>query len=336
LALALSAGIGGLAAASPLIPDDPYFAISWHAATMELPQAWSYSRGSVGVVVAVVDTGVIPTEPDLQGRVLPPLSVFGPAGPADEDYRHGTWVASALSMGINNGIGGVGVGQFSILPVQATIGDVTKPEWIADGIRLAADHGARVINVSLHALTYGRIDEAARYARSKGALTFIAAGNDNMEISMPAYDNLIFVSGTDRHDHRWGADPGSTSGSTYGPFVDLSAPAQSIVVADSIDPNLPHHYGLISGTSFAAPLAAGAAALAWSINPNLTADQVESMLYNTALDLGKPGWDKEFGWGRVNAGALAVAAAGTVPEPAALRIIASLALCLLVRRRCRS
>ncbi|MCY2951932.1 MAG: S8 family serine peptidase [Planctomycetota bacterium] len=319
-----------------LIPDDPYYPYAWHAPIIGLPDAWGYSTGSKDVIVAILDTGVISSEPDLAGRVLPALNVTG-SGPTDPTrYRHGTWVASSLAMQINNGIGGTGVGNFSILPINVTAGEATTPEWIAAGIRAAADHGAKVINISLHALTYWQIDNAAAYARSKGALTFVAAGNDNQRNPMDAYDNLIFVAGTNRNDQRWVSSTNSSIGSTYGPYVDLSAPAESIVVADSIDTRLPDGYGVISGTSFAAPLAAGAAALAWSIAPNLTPDQVQAILFDTALkyaDLGDPGWDEQFGWGRINVAAVAAAASATVPEPAALLYLAPAAFALFRRPR---
>ncbi len=326
--------------AGELIPNDPYYPYAWHAPIIGLPEAWSYSTGSSNVIVAVIDTGVIPTEPDLAGRVLPALSSTG-SSPGDPTVvRHGTWVASSLAMQVNNGIGSAGVGNFTILPICATVGtqSATTPEWIAAGIRLAADHGARVINVSLSALTYWQLDDAAAYARSKGALTFVAAGNDNVRDPMSGYDNLIFVGGTNSADQRWVSASKPTVGSTYGPFVDLSAPAENIIVADSIDPRLPDHYGLISGTSFAAPLAAGAAALAWSIAPDLAPDQVEAILFETSLqygDLGAPGWDEEFGWGRINIGAVAAAAFAAVPEPASLVIVVSVAAVLCRRRSVR-
>jgi subtilisin family serine protease len=324
-----------VAIASPLVPDDPFFPYSWHANKIGLPAAWEYSQGSSDVVMAIVDTGVISTEPDLAGRILPALSVTGPVPTGEKRYRHGTWVASAAAMQINNGIGGVGVGNFSILPIQATVGNVSTPEWIASAIRLAADRGARVINVSLQALTYGELDEAAAYARTKGALTFVAAGNSNSRNSMSGYDNLIFVGGTDSNDRRWVDPTHSTVGSTFGPYVDLSAPAVNILVADSVDPLLPEHYGYIAGTSFAAPLAAGAAALAWSINPNLTPEQVQSILFQTSLkygDFGAPGWDEEFGWGRINVAAVAVAANATVPEPTSALVLSCLTFSLFTRR----
>ena len=135
---------------------------------------------------------------------------------------------------------------------------------------------------------------------------------------------MIFVSGTDENDQRW-------TGSSFGNFVDLSAPASNILLAD---PTTIHGYGLNSGTSFAAPLAAGAAALAWSIDPNLTPDQVEQMLYSTAKDLGDPGRDQIYGWGRLDIGAVAEAAyLASVPEPAAWLLLVSAGIVVSLWKR---
>jgi subtilisin family serine protease len=141
------------------------------------------------------------------------------------------------------------------------------------------------------------------------------------------------VGGTDESDARWFAD--SFTGSDVGPFLDLSAPAHHIFVANGTDPSHPYAFG--SGTSFAAPYAASAAALALSINPNLTASQVRNLLFDTAFNPdnphpGAPFWDQDFGWGRVDFGALAAAAA-TVPEPGSLGLLAVGGIMLLRARK---
>ncbi|HEV8291760.1 MAG TPA: S8 family serine peptidase, partial [Tepidisphaeraceae bacterium] len=123
----------------------------------------------------------------------------------------------------------------------------------------------------------------------------------------------------------------NNSGSSWGPFVDLSAPADDILLAD---PTFASGYGLGDGTSFASPLAAGAAAMAWSINPALSVDEVKSILFSTAVDLGESGWDEVYGWGRIDVGAVARAANASVPEPGWISAIGILAL-LMVRTRIR-
>ncbi len=165
------------------------------------------------------------------------------------------------------------------------------------------------------------------------ALVFMAAGNTDGLVNMSQFSNLIFVSGTDQNNQRWNdGQTGNTHGSSYGPYIDLAAPAANpIFVAD---PGSPSGYGVGDGTSFAAPLAAGVAGLIWSINPNLTPDQVKNILYTTADDLGPPGWDETYGYGLVDAGAAVQAALLTVPEPHTITLVAmgAVGLCLLVRR----
>jgi subtilisin family serine protease len=331
-------------AASPVLadfPDDTYYSYQWYSPLIGEPKAWTYSTGSPSVTVAVLDDGVVSYTPDLAGRILPALSAVDGQAPFTDAWLtnttlngglncHGTWVASAVAMGINNGMGGAGVGNFSILPIRIADTDLSASDSsIANGIRMAADNGAKVINISYYASDYSQLDSAAAYARSKGALTFIAAGNTDSYRSIADYSNLIFVSGTDENDQRW--TQGNGVGSSYGSFVDLSAPAHNILLAD---PTTIHGYGLNSGTSFAAPLAAGAAALAWSIDPSLTPDQVEQMLESTAVDLGDPGRDQIYGWGRIDIGAVAEAAyLATVPEPAAWLLLVSAGIVVSLRKR---
>ncbi len=346
----------GASPASAQFPNDYYYSeYQWYSPIIGMPQAWSISTGSPSVVVAVLDTGVISNTLDMAGRILNPLSAVAGQSPFSDSWlsqtyivngvdqyslrRHGTWVASAAAMTINNEIGGAGVGDFSILPIRIANNNLSAGDAsIINGIRMAADNGAKVINISYNAYDYSGLDAAAAYARTKGALTFISAGNTNGYRNIADYSNLIFVSGTDENDQRWSQSVTDANGvttyigSSYGPFVDISAPAHNILLAD---PTLENGYGTSSGTSFATPLVAGAAALAWSIDPNLTPDQVEQMLYSTAVDLGAPGRDQIFGWGRLNVGALAKAAYLAAPEPAAWLMLftAGIAVFLWQRRR---
>jgi len=335
----LLAGAG--ARAAPFIPSAPYYGpYQWYGPVLNLPDAWGFSLGSSQVIVAVLDTGVMADTPDLAGRLLPPLSATG-SGPLDgTTHHHGTWVASVVGMTVSNGIGGAGVGNFSILPITVTDAQGRNtPEWLATGIRMAADAGARVINVSHSTTNYTLLDAAAAYARTQGALVFVAGGNSDACNAMTGYDNLIFVSGTDRKDARWHevvdatTTPPKTIGSSWGPYIDLAAPGDDILIADLL--LAPSGYGIHHGTSFASPLAAGAAAMAWSIMPNLTADQVLDLLYDTAVDLGPVGRDDVFGHGRVDVGAVAAAARALVPEPATLALAAGGLAALVIRRRRR-
>jgi subtilisin family serine protease len=161
----------------------------------------------------------------------------------------------------------------------------------------------------------------------------MGSGNLDTLVGTPDLASVIFVGGTDRIDARWIS--GTGDGSSWGNHVDLVAPADDIIVAD---PTLSTGYGRIDGTSFSTAMASGVAALAWSINPNLTPDDVEGMLLNTAVDIGTPGEDVFFGRGRLDAAAVAAAALATVPEPATvvLMIAAGAGLLLIRWRRAQS
>ncbi len=321
-------------------PNDPYYQqYQWDLRTIGLPDAWNYTTGSSSVTIAILDTGVVSTTADLTGRLLAPLSAVPNQAPFSDGVlsgsvalRHGTYVAGVAAMGVNNGSGGAGVGNFSILPIRITnfaAGNLS--DWIATGIKMAADQGARVINISSSTTDYSALNTAAIYAATKGSLVFIAAGNSDARIDMQMYSDLIFVSGTDENDARW--TDGMGLGSSWGPYVDLSAPAHDILVTD---PGSASGYGVGSGTSFAAPLASGVAGLVWTINPNLSPSQVRSILETTAHDLGSTGWDETFGYGRIDAAAAVQAALATVPEPQTIVLMVLGMFGLIGARRLRS
>ena len=333
LAAAILLLVAGAARAQSF-PDDPYYApYEWYGPLLGLPEAWRHSTGSSDVVVAVLDTGVMAGTPDLAGRLLSPIAADGLPVLDGTTHHHGTWVASTLAMTINNGIGGAGIGNFTVLPVTVTAADGGNVSAnVANGIRKAADAGARVINISHSVWDYSLLDEAAVYARGKGAITFVAAGNSDTYVDLTGYNNLVFVAATDSQDRRWSEvkSDGTRVGSSYGPYVALAAPGDDILAADPYPPTEMDRYARVHGTSFAAPMAAGAAALAWSIKPDLTPDEVLDLLERTAKDLGPLGRDDEFGYGRIDIGAMVAA---LTPEPATLALLASGLAAVVIGRR---
>ena len=166
---------------------------------------------------------------------------------------------------------------------------------MASGIEWAADHGAKVINLSYETLGCpGTIEAAATYAQTKGALTFVSAGNDSQDLSSyyPMPHNVILVSGSDSADQL-------APFSNYGGSINLAAPGVSIMTTQ------PGGYGSWSGTSFASPLAAGVAALIFSLNPGWNPVIVKNLLLATANPVGPANL---FGSGRLDAGAALAAA----------------------------
>ena len=189
------------------------------------------------------------------------------------------------------GVAGVAFGV-KVLPVRVS-NQASGSAYLSDmanGVRWAADHGARVINLSYSGAQYATIDQAAQYARSKNSLLFMAAGNEgqNVSSSYPDYPSFVLVGATNSADAR-------ASFSNYGTAVDMVAPGETIATT-----TLSNGYANVSGTSFASPIACAAAALMLSANPNLTVAQLESSLMSACDDLGAIGDDAVFGKGRLN------------------------------------
>lgn len=292
-----------------LTPNDPYYAgYEWHLPKVSAPTAWDTTTGSAAVTVAVVDSGVQANHPDLSGRVLAGYDfVNSDSDPAD-DNGHGTAVAGVAAAQGNDGIGVAGAAwNVSILPVKVMNSSGSGSySAIANGITYAADRGAKIINLSLGGTSSSStLQNAVSYAWNKGCVIIAAAGNNasSSTVYPAAYPNVVAVSATTSSDTL-------ASFSSYGSFVDLSAPGENITTSW-----LNSSYVTISGTSFSSPLTAGVAALAISRNPALSNVQVASLLTANTDDLGAVGYDIYFGSGRLNA-AKVVAAASLVDTTA--------------------
>ncbi|WP_246167615.1 S8 family serine peptidase [Propionivibrio limicola] len=278
--------------------NDPYFGSAWHLPKINAPVAWDSSQGS-NVTIAILDSGVDPSHPDLAGKLVAGWNFFDNNSNTSDVYGHGTKVAGAAAAATNNstGVAAVATGA-SIMPVRVA-GTDGYGSWsaIASGLTWAADHGARVANLSFYGVeTSSSAVSAAQYMKSKGGLVVTSAGNYGTEATIAPSDSMITVSATDTADVK-------TSWSSYGSFVDVAAPGAGIwstVNGGS--------YAAVSGTSFASPVTAGVVALMMAANPGLAAAEVQKRLYASALDLGTSGFDKYYGNGRVDAAAAVQAA----------------------------
>ena len=286
------------------IPDDPNIGSQWFHTNINSYQAWDDIRGDQAVIAAVCDTGVLSTHPDLQQNMqLPGYNSVDGTTDSEPVHYHGTAVAGCISAIGDNGIGVAGVAwNVKILPIRITN---QTDGWayisdMVDGIQYAADHGARVINLSYGGGNSYSIDSAAQYARGKGALLFMSAGNDGTDISSsyPDFNSFVLIGATTSSDTR-------ASWSNYGTAVDIVAPGVSIYTTSSSG-----SYGSYSGTSFSSPISAGLGALIFSVNQSLTPTQVENIIFSTCADIGDVGEDNVYGWGRIDA-AKAVAKAKT-------------------------
>ena len=290
---------------SEAVSDDPQFPNEWHLQAIEAPTAWDTSTGS-GVTVAILDTGVDPTHPDLMNRLVPGWNAVSLNDDTAPVNRHGTQVAGIVGAETNNGVGVASVAYgVHLMPIRVTNSSdgFAYDSDIARALTWAADNGAQVANISFDVNGSAAVSAAAQYLRSKGGVVVVAAGN--ISSRDPGYGEnpyMISVSGTTSSDAR-------ATWSGWGAHVDVSAPGAYLPTTKSGG-----GYSTVSGTSFASPVAAGVAALIMGANSTLVPSEVESLLDSTADDLGSAGWDPYFGFGRVNAAAAVQAAADMTPK----------------------
>jgi type VII secretion-associated serine protease mycosin len=260
----------------------------WYLDAMHAEEMWEVSTGE-GVTVAVIDTGVDVTLPDLSGQVLEGKDFSGrPGGAQTDSTHHGTTMAAIIAgtgkRTNDNGSFGLAPGA-KILPLRVTDGTQAKNEAedikdfsgsVSAAIRYAADSDAKIINISMGKQDVTpQVPEAVQYALAKGKLIFAAVGNsgDNGNIvEYPAATpGVIGVAAVDRNGK-------STTESQRGPQVVFAAPGADIVSACAGGTQLCKSHG----TSAASALAAASAALIWSVHPTWTANQVTRVLINTA------------------------------------------------------
>ena len=284
-----------------LVSNDPFLGSEWHLSKIGALTAWDTASG-VGVTVAILDTGVDGSHPDLSSRMVPGWNVFDNNSNTADVYGHGTKVAGTAAAAFNNSIGVAGVaGSAKIMPIRisATNGGASLSA-MAQGLTWAADNGARVANISYVCADSPTVLSAASYFKSKGGLVTSAAGNYSVQESFAATSAMIPVSSVDSSDVK-------ASSSSYGPYVSMSAPGVGIYTTTSGG-----GYTSVSGTSFASPVTAGTVALMMAANSALSNTVIEGLLYSNAVDLGVPGRDALYGYGRVNAAGAVLAAKASV------------------------
>jgi thermitase len=278
-----------------LVPDDPHFVSQWGPQKVEAPAAWDTTTGSNTIRIAVLDTGIRSTHPDLSGRLVAAQN-FTTSPTADDNNGHGTHVAGIAAAVTNNAAGVAGMDWNAGLMNGKVLGDdgAGYYSWVAQGIVWAADNGATVINLSLGGRTgSSTLQAAVDYAWSRGVVLACAAGNSgSRSATYPAYySNCIAVGATTKSDTR-------ASFSNYGSWVDVGAPGLDIL---STVP--PDGYASYSGTSMATPHVAGLAALVWT-------RQASNSAVRTCIEkFTDPVQRNPFAHGRINA-KKAVACAG--------------------------
>ncbi|MCE7984546.1 MAG: hypothetical protein DYG89_25520 [Caldilinea sp. CFX5] len=284
------------------INDPRYEADQWYLQRINASRAWSLAYDAEGfagnldtVQVAIVDSGIDVNHPEFRGRLMTGYNYLAPGAPPVDDYGHGTHVAGLLGAVANNagGIAGVApkvrIDARKVLNSQGsgTISNVSK------AIREAADSGATIINLSLESSAPNPTMEAAvKYAYSKGALLVAAAGNFYPSpVSWPAaYNEVIAVAATNYNDKH-------ATYSNAGSQVELAAPGGERVLSilstwpggvkcrDKAAVIAQSDYCTSEGTSMAAAIVSGAAALIKSVRPDYTAEQIRQLLRNTTTPL---------------------------------------------------
>jgi hypothetical protein len=277
-----------------VVSSDPLYGQQWFLPHVGAEEAWGLELGSRDLIVAVVDTGVDASHPDLAGRVLEGYDFVNRDATTADDHGHGTHVAGIIAASGEDGVGVAGMAwRVRVLPVKVL--DAKGSGYYSDiiaGIRYAADRGAAVINLSLSGGASSAIlQEAVDYARSRGSLVVAAAGNDALDsLGYPAAcRGVTSVGAVDENDI-------PASFSNRGEGLDLVAPG-----LDIYSDFKGRGFASMSGTSMAAPQVAGAAALLRSLHPDWGIDQVEQRLSSTARDLGDTGYDLYSGWGLLQA-----------------------------------
>lgn len=313
--------------------NDPDLFQQYWLEKVKAPQAWQLTRGNPEVVVAVLDTGVDYTHPDLKDQVINAPDFGGNDADSLDEGGHGTHVAGIIAAAGGNSEGGSGIApDCKVMAVK-----VFKPFYdngqylgfyaddldIARGIYYAATHGAKIINMSLggHGIA-PVIQSVCDDAAGRGVVVLAAAGNDHendlSDLSPAGIPSVIPVVATDAQDR-------ISSFSNFGRMDSLSAPGSSIYsTVPTFQPKFgrkgPLGYSFLDGTSMACPVTAGAAALVTSymltevraffasrkidlkVSPlDLPADEIANALRYSTVDLGS--WDRDpvYGYGRINA-----------------------------------
>lgn len=275
--------------------NDPNLSSAWQITKIGADSAWDYAGGQ-GVLLADCDTGVDSDHPDLVGN-LDAASGWNTVSndTSWEDINgHGTSTSGVMAAVGNNTQGAAGVAyKARIIPVRVSNSSdgSASISALASCVTYAADKGARGANLSYSGVCgSSTVFNAAAYLRNKtGGVVVAAAANTGTELAYSNDSNITCVSATDSSDKL-------ATFSSYGNYVDVAAPGVSTYLT-----KMGGGYGTASGTSFSSPITLGVYALMMQANPLLTSSQLDDILFSTAVDLGSLGWDKYYGYGRIDA-----------------------------------
>lgn len=275
-------------------PNDPQY--SSQAAVLSLVQAdsaWNSQIGASNTLVAVLDTGIRGTHPDLSAKMIPGYDFVHAVALAgtenSDDEGHGTIVAGIIAASTDNGVGMAGIDWSArLMPIKVIKSDGTGTDTdVAQGLRWAVDHDARIVNMSFGGGFSQTLKDQIDYAWAHGVLMAGASGNGGTEASLyPAsWDEVMDVGSVSN-------SLAHSSFSNYSNSLDITAPGENII-STTFDGG----YGTASGTSVATPFVSGAMALMQAQNPLINQTKLYDALKNSARDIGSAGYDTYTGYG---------------------------------------
>lgn len=326
------------------VPGDPFVGTQYALSLVQAFGAWEYETGvSSRVTIAILDTGIDGTHPELSGKLVGTSRAFDPLAGTPSDNQpptpacnHATRAAGVAAAASDNGAGVAGMSWGARLLSLKVFDDADCPDDCISGtcgttenaIAAAIDdviakhntaaYGKIIVNMSLGDIgsCSAGLQSSVNAAVASGLLLFAAAGNEGAGyMDSPANCSGVYAVGaTDSADALASFSNTDPAMATKG----LTAPGVGVYTTD-----IGSTYASASGTSFSSPMTAGLAALVWSAKPTFSRTQVFDALKNSADDLGAPGPDGDFGYGRINAmKALRLAVTGTEQFPGTRKAVA--------------
>ncbi len=300
-------------------------------ADINMINAWDIEKGSEDIIVAILDSGIKDDHPDLRSRMwinkeeIPDNGIDDDDNGYIDDYKgwdfayddntptdgfgHGTNIASVIGCSTNNVIGFAGINQKSRLMNCKNLSSNNNGEyiWWAASVKYAVDNGAQIINMSEGGSDFSKtLKTAIDYATSKNVLVCAAMMNkgDDQDYYPASFKGVFAIGATDTDDNRclrftWGG------GSCWGKHISVVAPGNKIYGLDY--ESITSYESMWSGTSQSTAIVSGIASLLLSQKPSRTAADIKEIIISTAKDQvgdsreDKPGWDKYYGYGRVDA-----------------------------------
>ena len=290
------------------VPDEPLFFNQWNLPVVNMPDAWRWGLTGKGVRVGVIDSGAMADHPDLQNRIVQKYNYtnVGETDDVTDNDRHGTSVCGIIAAETENALGVAGMSSADLVVLKVVNNDKGDTAGLVQAIHDAVkNYDCDVINMSLGFVGESpEVQAAVNLALEKGVIVVSSVGNttdgNGNAIRYPAgYDQVIGVAGVD-------SSKTHVSSSAVNESVDVCAPG-ALVYTTLNNGAWGAEYSSgkkITGTSFAAPHVAGAAAVLKGIDPDLTSAEFQSLIETTSVDLGTEGYDTSYGFGLLDVKAL--------------------------------